>query len=31
MPFEGNNFRYFSHFSYYILNNAYVNSRVYAC
>ena len=30
MPFQGNNFRYFSRFSYYILNNAYVNSRVYA-
>jgi penicillin-insensitive murein endopeptidase len=29
MPFKGNNFRYFSRFSYYILNNAYVNSRVY--
>jgi penicillin-insensitive murein DD-endopeptidase len=29
MPFEGENFRYFSHFSYYILNNAYVNSSVY--
>jgi len=29
MPFEGKNFRYFSRFSYYILNNAYVNSKVY--
>jgi penicillin-insensitive murein DD-endopeptidase len=30
IPFKGENFRYFSRFSYYILNNAYVNSRVYA-
>ncbi len=30
MPYKGNNFRYFSRFSYYILNNAYVNSKVYA-
>ena len=29
MPFKGNNFRYFSRLSYYILNNAYVNSKVY--
>lgn len=29
MPFEGENFHYFSRFSYYILNNAYVNSSVY--
>jgi penicillin-insensitive murein endopeptidase len=29
MPFEGKNFSYFSRFSYYILNNAYVNSKVY--
>ena len=29
MPFEGENFRYFSRLSYYILNNAYVNSKVY--
>jgi penicillin-insensitive murein endopeptidase len=29
MPFEGPNFRYFSRFSYYILNNAYVHSDVY--
>jgi penicillin-insensitive murein endopeptidase len=29
MPFEGKNFRYFSRFSYYILNNAYVNSKVF--
>lgn len=29
MPFKGDNFRYFSRFSYYILNNGYVNSRVY--
>jgi penicillin-insensitive murein endopeptidase len=29
MPFAGENFHYFSGFSYYILNNAYVNSRVY--
>lgn len=29
IPFEGENFRYFSHLSYYILNNAYVNSKVY--
>lgn len=30
MPFRGNNFHYFSYFSYYILNNAYVNHRVYS-
>ncbi len=29
MPFKGENFHYFDHFSYYILNNAYVNSKVY--
>lgn len=29
IPFDGPNFRYFSRFSYYILNNAYVHSRVY--
>jgi penicillin-insensitive murein endopeptidase len=29
MPFEGSNFRYFSRFSYYILNNAYVHSSVH--
>lgn len=29
MPFQGENFHYFSRFSYYILDNAYVNSRVY--
>lgn len=29
IPFRGNNFSYFSTFSYYILNNAYVNDRVY--
>ena len=30
MPFDGPNFRYFSHFSYYILNNGYVHSSVYS-
>ncbi|MEO5906048.1 MAG: hypothetical protein ABIQ11_04945 [Saprospiraceae bacterium] len=30
IPFNGPNYHFFSHFSYYILNNAYVNSRVYA-
>jgi penicillin-insensitive murein endopeptidase len=29
MPFKGHNFHYFSRFSYYILNNAYVNSSVF--
>lgn len=29
MPFDGPNFRYFSRFSYYILNNAYVHSTVF--
>jgi penicillin-insensitive murein endopeptidase len=29
MPFQGKNFNYFSRFSYYILNNAYVHSSVY--
>jgi len=29
MPYEGKNFRFFSRFSYYILNNGYVNSKVY--
>jgi penicillin-insensitive murein endopeptidase len=29
MPFEGENFNFFSRFSYYILNNAYVHSSVY--
>ncbi len=30
IPYRGNNFKYFSAFSYYILNNAYVHSSVYA-
>ncbi len=30
MPYKGPNFRYFSPFSYYILNNGYVNSSVYS-
>lgn len=30
MPYKGNNFYYFSLFSYYILNNAYVHSAVHA-
>lgn len=30
MPYRGPNFHYFSPFSYYILNNAYVNSSVHA-
>ena len=30
IPYEGENFRYFSLFSYYILNNAFVHSSVYA-
>lgn len=29
IPFKGDNHRYFSYFSYYILNNAYVHSSVY--
>ena len=29
MPFKGENFSYFSRFSYYILNNAYVHSSVH--
>ena len=29
LPYSGNNFGYFSLFSYYILNNAYVHSAVY--
>jgi penicillin-insensitive murein endopeptidase len=29
VPFHGNNFQYFSRFSYYILNCGYVNDRVY--
>ena len=30
MPYSGNNFHYFSPFSYYILNNAYVHSAVHS-
>lgn len=30
LPFNGDNFHYFSPFSYYILNNGYVHSSVYA-
>lgn len=30
MPYKGNNYQYFSPFSYYILNNAYVHSSVHA-
>ena len=30
LPFRGHNFHYFSPFSYYILNNAYVHSSVHA-
>ncbi len=30
IPYKGNNFHYFSWFSYYILDNAYVHSDVYA-
>ena len=29
IPFKGPNYHFFSHFSYYILNNAYVHSSVY--
>lgn len=29
MPFKGKNFRYFSYFSYYLLDNGYVHSSVY--
>ena len=29
MPYRGNNFHFFSAFSYFILNNGYVHSRVY--
>ncbi len=30
MPYSGNNFRYFSQISYYLLDNGYVNSKVHA-
>lgn len=29
LPYKGNNFKYFSPFSYFILNRSYVNSKVY--